>query len=388
MNLSTSVTLKWNTATKPNILVGGAVVIRHQAAQPSQASWANATELATVAGSATSAQVPLITGTYLVKFRSSSGILSENVKAIYVEAPAENLYEAFVFNEHLTSPPFNGTKVNVRYDTEDSGLLLEGGVFLDAIGIGEDWDSYGTIDGLKGLIDAWTDNLDSFGDIDFLPLIDSIGENGGWDAVENVDLGYGEAVNGEYYFDTGGSPVDLNGIFTVNVVRKLLTEGYLLVSDIDGRVDFLDYWTDFDAVTAEAANANVQMRSSSDGSNFTDWTNVVNSLVTARYFDFRLVMSSPQSGETILTKQLGATINIPERTETKTITGNGAIVFDRAFYATPSVVISGFNAQSGDYYQVTSTSRTGMTVTWYNSSNSPVSRTFSYQAAGYGTEIV
>jgi hypothetical protein len=39
---------------------------------------------------------------------------------------------------------------------------------------------------------------------------------------------------------------------------------------------------------------------------------------------------------------------------------------------------------SGDYFVVANKSTSGFDVTFYNSSNSAISRTFDYQANGYG----
>jgi hypothetical protein len=39
---------------------------------------------------------------------------------------------------------------------------------------------------------------------------------------------------------------------------------------------------------------------------------------------------------------------------------------------------------TGDYFLITSKSKTGFSLTFYNSSNTIVSRIFDYQAIGYG----
>jgi hypothetical protein len=41
---------------------------------------------------------------------------------------------------------------------------------------------------------------------------------------------------------------------------------------------------------------------------------------------------------------------------------------------------------TGDYYEISSESRTGFTVHFKNSSGASQNRTFSYQANGYGAE--
>ena len=58
----------------------------------------------------------------------------------------------------------------------------------------------------------------------------------------------------------------------------------------------------------------------------------------------------------------------------------------RAFKETPSLAIPALGQQSGDFYEITSESRTGFTITFKNGS-SAVARSFYYSAAGHGKEI-
>ena len=50
----------------------------------------------------------------------------------------------------------------------------------------------------------------------------------------------------------------------------------------------------------------------------------------------------------------------------------------------PSIGITAQNMASGDFFEVTNITGTGFTVTFKNSSNTAVSRNFSYSAVGYG----
>ena len=60
------------------------------------------------------------------------------------------------------------------------------------------------------------------------------------------------------------------------------------------------------------------------------------------------------------------------------------ITFVNAFFAVPSIGISAQGLQTGDYYQITSKSKTAFTIRFYNSSNVGISRTFDYQVVGHG----
>ena len=84
------------------------------------------------------------------------------------------------------------------------------------------------------------------------------------------------------------------------------------------------------------------------------------------------------------------TIQFESRTESSGVIASGAgakaVTFTNAFYETPNIGITAFDLDSGDYYRVTSRSRTGFTVTFYDSSNTAIDRDFQYQVVGYGSE--
>jgi hypothetical protein len=64
--------------------------------------------------------------------------------------------------------------------------------------------------------------------------------------------------------------------------------------------------------------------------------------------------------------------------------GAYAVTFSPAFKAAPAIGIAAQNMGQGDYYQITSKSASGFTITFKNSGGSAVSRTFDYVAKGYG----
>ena len=87
--------------------------------------------------------------------------------------------------------------------------------------------------------------------------------------------------------------------------------------------------------------------------------------------------------------ELGATAELQQRTESGSGTGSSTynITFADAFYAAPEVFISPSNMATGDYFAVSSVTRTGFTVAFTNSAAAAVTRSFSYTAVGYGKEI-
>ena len=66
--------------------------------------------------------------------------------------------------------------------------------------------------------------------------------------------------------------------------------------------------------------------------------------------------------------------------------GSKAVTFVNGFYQTPSIGLTAFNLASGDYYVITSETRLGFTVTFYDSSDTAIDRNFEYAANGYGVQ--
>ena len=64
--------------------------------------------------------------------------------------------------------------------------------------------------------------------------------------------------------------------------------------------------------------------------------------------------------------------------------GAYAVTYAKSFKETPAVAIAAENLAQGDYYEITSKSASGFTITFRNSGGSAVSRTFDYVAKGYG----
>ena len=64
--------------------------------------------------------------------------------------------------------------------------------------------------------------------------------------------------------------------------------------------------------------------------------------------------------------------------------GAKAITYSSAFYNSPAVGIAAQNMVSGDYFTISSKTKVGYTITFYNSSGAAQDRSFDYVAKGYG----
>lgn len=346
-------------------------VIRHAPQTDGTGEWANSTLLRRVKARTNYALLPLIEGEYLVKFENNQAQRSSIARSAVLDLPNPiPRLSIQTRREDLDVPSFQGDKVDVFYNSEYDGLILDG-----------------------------DQRFDDVVDVDALSDFDFIG-----------DL----LSSGRYYFN---SVLDLGGVFNVLFERNLSVRGLYPANAIDKRNELIDRWTDFDGALADDTTANVFFRTSNqattdeellledgdfflleDGNkiqmesdiDFGPWIPMESGRYTGRQFQFKVELESFHSDQTPLIEELGYVMQLESRTESSATIASGAaakaVTFTNAFYQEPNVGITAFNLATGDYYEVTSTSRTGFTVTFYNSSNTAVDRNFQYQAVGYGTQ--
>ena len=69
-----------------------------------------------------------------------------------------------------------------------------------------------------------------------------------------------------------------------------------------------------------------------------------------------------------------------------TSSGTRTITYTNPFHDVPAVGIATQNMQTGDFYTITSKTRSGFTINFFNSSGSAVDRTFDYISKGFGLQ--
>ena len=157
-----------------------------------------------------------------------------------------------------------------------------------------------------------------------------------------------------------------------------------------GATLFEDAKAPFDGSPEVQAGAEIQVGASDSSlASITSFQKIAQqSTIKGRYFKFRCKITSDNNKVRAKVHTLQYKINFEFRTESGedvVASASGqAITFTNSFYATPSIGISAQGLQTGDYYQITSKSKTGFTIRFYNSSNTGISRTFDYQVFGYG----
>ena len=361
-------------------------VVRHSQLTDGTAIWPETTFLREVQANTDYVLLPLMNGTYMVKFKNTNNLKSINAGTAIVDLP-DDLPKLLVHSvrEDTTSPEFQGQRDGVFYSSEYDALVLQNDDLID-------------------------DKLDF--------------EEG---YLGSIDFGGELLKTGTYFFK---DKIDLGGVFTVEMKRVLKTRGLYPNNTIDLHFTNIDEWTDFDGLLPDETNCVISFRKSNDEptddellledddgtsillleddgdtvdgqvivSQFSqedsqiygDFVPLENGRFTGRVFQFKADLTTNFTDQTPLVDQLGFQMQFENRTESDgpITSGTGAktVTFNKAFYQTPKIGVTASNMASGDYYVISSESRTGFSISFFNSSNAAIDRTFAYQANGFGAE--
>jgi len=359
--------LHWPQSVDLDVRIGGTVEIRHTPHVDGNATWGKGQDIVpAVNGSSTRKMVPLKEGTYLIRAKDSTGNYSPaaTIPSVIVDLPAPQDTEvAQIFNEH---PSFDGVKTNVFKSDQEGGLMFSSN---------QKWDEITLVDDVS--------NIDFFGDLH---------------------------TSGSYQFE---NTVDLGGIFDAELLSILQIRTFQPNDTINDRTELIDSWNDIDADDLSDTDVQVFVRSINGANtgniddvadfdaiaaidtlpaNFSGVTfqPVVNNVMRGRSFQFKCDLSTSNKAQTPLVEQLGIRVSLQRRTEQQRNITSGAaaktITFPSAFYSTPSIGITAQDMDTGDFFQLSSITRTGFAVTFKNG-GSNISKTFDYQAVGHGREI-
>jgi hypothetical protein len=344
--------LTWDRSPDLDVLLGGKVLIRHSFATTG-ATWEQSQEIvAAAAGSQTQKQVPLLDGTYLLKFEDDTGNRSTTANATgatFPEPQPRSLFKQYA--EDQETPPFSGNTSGLVYSLDYDGLILDSG-----------------------------------------QLIDDLATDGNFDALLALDAIGGVNPLGEYEF---GSSWDMGAVYDVNLRRRFVTRPIVPAQLWDDKVQLIDEWPLIDEDNIDTVNAALYVRTTTDDPAGTpvygDWNEFANVIARGRGFQFKVRATSSDPDTNIVIDELGCLMELQLHTEQSGTLASGAgayaVVFDNAFYQAPNVGVTGFNMATGDFFTVTSVTRTGFTVEFKNSTGTSVNRNFTYTAVGYGREV-
>ncbi len=339
---SNTATLSWTPTTDLDVKIGGFYEIRHNSLT-SGAVWAQSTQIGeAVSGIANSTEVPLLVGTYLIKAVDSVGFKSANATTV-VNTVTPDLFQSLQFLTRTENPSFAGTKSNMVV-TDDNTLKLEADTLFDSLGL---IDEVGLIDSAGG--------VDLSGTYDFANVIDT-------------------GISAQSYRLSSAFA------FTTNSTSDF----------IDTRSGNIDDYESIDINTYDDVEVQLQIATTNDDPSgsptFSDFQNFRIGNYFGRAFKFKLLVTSGDVTHQVYITSLSATLEAFQKFDTQQLTSSTSslgVTFGTGFLVTPKIAVTAQNMASGDFYEITSVSSTGFTITFKNSSGTIIARTFDYIARGF-----
>jgi len=319
--------------------------IRYSSVTDGTGDWANSVSLVEkVSRPATSINVPARVGTYLIKAVDKLGNFSSNATGIISNVTSiQNFNNITSVSEH---PTFGGTLTNTA--------IVDGTLRLDS----------------SELFDAASGNFDA----ETTRFFDS--------GVANADF----YASGNYLF---ANVVDIGAKHTCRLTASLKQTSSDPDDLFDNRSGNFDSASGaFDGDTPSNSNAHIEIATSDDNSTYTSFQNFVIGNYTARYFKFRVVLTSSDLASTPVVEEVSVTIDMEDRIFSGNDITSGAsaktVTFTNPYKtANYAVGITGQGMATGDFFLVDTKTINGFNVTFKNSSGTAVSKVFDYIAKGY-----
>ena len=422
--------LRFDKATDIDVTHGGNVVVRHSNLTDGTGTFTNSVDIIpALPGNVSETLVPAVDGEYILKFRDDGGRLSSGETSVVVTTP-DPVPKLLVLadREDTDATPFAGDKVDCFFSDDVNGLvlgsldLLDGITDFDAI---SDFDFLGAVDITGGhydfaskldlggkqplrlkrhfvtqgfypndLLDKRTANIDTWTDFDGATAFDvnakllvatTDSDPATSDSATYTQSGTTITVTKSSHGFSIGTFVDID--FTSGGA----TDGYFEVQSVPSSSTFTV--TASSSATISSSNCNI-------GAGFTKFNTLANGTFIGRGFRFRCAMDSDDPAQSIEVDQLGYTAELDSRTETvNTVIASGtsskAVTFQHAFFTgtselggstsayLPNIGITIENAQSGDFFALSSITGSGFSIDIKNGS-SFVNRNFKYAATGFG----
>ena len=309
------------------------------------ADWQNSVNLVSkVSRPATSISVPAMAGTYLIKAVDKLGNFSSNATAIISNVTDVVNHNAVASqSEH---PDFLGTLTNT--------VIADDSIRLDS----------------SELFDSGSGNFDD----ETTRFFDS--------GVSNADF----FATGNYEF---ADVIDIGAKHTARITASLTQSSDNPDDLFDNRTGLFDTASsNFDGDTPANCDAHLEIATSDDNVTYTAFQNFVIGNYTARYFKFRVFLTSRDLASTPVVSQVSVTIDMPDRIFSGNDITSGAgtytITFTNPFKSVNYAVgITGEDLATGDFFLVENKTISGFDLTFKNSGGTAISRTFDYIAKGF-----
>jgi len=440
------VRLRFDKATDVDVVHGGNVVVRGSNIGDGTATFTNSVDvIPALAGNVSESIVPNLGngGEYILKFRDDGGRLSSGETSVIVNSP-DPFPKLVVLEdrEDTDATPFAGTKVDCFFSNDVNGLVLgsldelDGVTDFDAIA---DFDFLGAVDITGGsyefantldlggkqplrlrrhivtqgfypndLIDKRSANIDTWTDFDGATAFDV----GASLLVATTDLDPDLSTSATY--GQSGTTITITKSSHGYSVGDFVVIDFTAGSATDGNYEIISVPSSSTFTVTSATSATISAGTACTyGANFSRFNPFVNGTYVGRGFKFRCEMDSDDPAQSIEIDQLGYTAELESRTETSLgnagATGGGiissgtsqkSVSFTNTFFTgstgtgvadntvLPSIGITIENAQSGDFFALSSITGSGFNIDVKNRDTSGnetfVNREFKYSATGFG----
>jgi predicted phage tail protein len=348
------VILTWKQAPELDVQVGGRVIIRHDPRAIGSADWNSSNDVVqAVAGSSTQKQVPLLPGTYFLKFEDFLGNRSVIATGVEVVLPEpESRITTKEWAEQSLATPFSGTKTNCVYDSSEAALLLTPNIYVAP---------------------------------DYWETIYCAGDCGA-----------------EYQF---ADTFDLGASYDFRIRRRIVSRPVVFSTLFDAISGDFDAQSGFfDGTVADQINVATYVRVTADNPSGSPtwgaWTEFTSGMIRGRGVQVKAIFTTETELIGVAIDELGAALELTRRVTTSltTLTSSSSavttITFPNAFYKAvavgdpyytllPSVGVTALALGSNVTTHVTNLTRTGFNVEFLQGSTRQVVD-FTYNAVGYG----
>jgi hypothetical protein len=199
---------------------------------------------------------------------------------------------------------------------------------------------------------------------------------------------------GYYYF--ADQSIDLGAIYTSRITASISSTGVAVKDLFDIPTGLLDSKSGlFDGTDISGTNSVVEVRITPDdpasSPTWGAWVPFFIGDYFARGLEFRLKLTSDNASNNVQIDALTVTVDMPDQikrnagvtSSSGTNNGTEVIVYATPYKAVPTVGITLQDSNTGDYWTISSSTTTGFTVTFYNSSATAAQKTFNWISSGY-----
>ena len=198
-----------------------------------------------------------------------------------------------------------------------------------------------------------------------------------------------------YYYFTDQS-LDLGALYTSRVTGSISSTGVSVKDLFDVATGNFDSKSGlFDGTDISDTNAVIETRITQDDPTGTPtwgaWSPFFIGDYFARGLEFRAKLTSSNTSHNVQIDELTVTVDMPDQikrnagvtSSSGTNNGTEVITYATPYKIVPTVGITLQDANTGDYWTISSSTASGFTVTFYNSSATATQKTFNWISSGY-----